>query len=306
MNSASELKPILCLVGPTGAGKTQVALEIAGTLGCEIVTCDAMQVYRGMDIGTAKPSQQQQAQIPHHCMDLVDVWQEFSAPDYQVDARAAVDSIQSRDRRPLVVGGTGLYLRALIDDIEFRGAPSPSRRRELEAKPLEELVGWLEMHAPARASKVDLANERRVLRQVELTLDVGPLPETDLGWHQRLSRYPAKIAVLAPQSREELYARINSRVDSMLASGWLDEVAQLLSTCDLWSKTAGNAIGYRQLISVIRGELAIEQAADEIKAKTRTYARRQLTWWRREPRARWFLGSPQEMSNDIAKWFQED
>lgn len=283
---AERRGPVGVLAGPTASGKTELSLRLAERLGAEVVMADAFCVYRGMDIGTAKPTREARAQVPHHCLDIVDPVEEFSAADFQNHARAALNDVQHRGRFPLLVGGSGLYLRAATDDIEFGGRPDAARRLELEAMPAGDLVGLLERLAPDRAARTDLANPRRVLRQVEQALD-GVAPP-DAGWTGRSSGFDVRFAVVAPADRSRLYRRIDTRIDTMLTSGWLDEVAHLGREYGELSKTARAAIGYAELHLVLQGEMEMSEAIECVRRRTRAFARRQLTWFRREPRAHWF------------------
>jgi len=295
---------VLALCGPTASGKTAISLELADCLDLEIVVCDSMQVYRGLDVGTAKPSVREQAGVPHHCLDLVDPSCEFCAVDYQRVARAAIDDIHRRAKTPLLVGGVGLYLRAALDDLVFSSPPDPVRRKQLEACSPAELVRVLQETDPVRAARVDLANPRRVLRAVEQALDGLP-SALDQAWLERSSLYPLALAVVAPSEREELRTRVDARVDAMMAAGWLEEVQHLAATFPVFSRTARGAIGYAELQQVLEGQLPLDSAIDRTKARTRKYARRQLGWFRGEPRAVWFRGQPEELTAPVQKFFQE-
>lgn len=285
-----DAAPVLAVCGPTAAGKSDVAARVVEALGArgvavEIVCCDSMQVYRGMDVGTAKASPAERAATPHHCLDLVQPWEPYSAAGYQRDARIAIGAIAERGSVALFVGGTGLYLRAALDDVSLDDAPpDPERRTHLESLPEADLVAELQRLDPARAARVDLANPRRVLRAVEIALDRGPAAAPDPSWAARAGR-PVSLAVIAPADRAELYRRIDERIDAMLAAGWLDEVGDLLAEPRGMSRTAASAIGYAELAEVVRGEAALEDAVVAIRRRTRSYARRQFTWFGREPRA---------------------
>lgn len=280
---------VAVLAGPTAAGKTAVSLRIAEELDAEIILADALCVYRGMDIGTAKPSAAERSRIAHHCIDLVEPSMEFSVADYQSAAHMAITEVHARGRLPLVVGGSGLYVRAATDAVDFAAPPDPCRRARLEAMPAADLVALLQELDPGRAEEIDLDNPRRVLRAVERALDGTPVqPE---GWADRASPFEVAYAVLAPGDRGSLYEDIDARMDRMLASGWLDEVSHLLDTHGELSRTASAAIGYAELRLVLRGELEMADARLRIRRRTRALARRQLTWFRREPRAHWFDAS---------------
>jgi len=302
--------PVLAVCGPTASGKTEVALEAAGALsasgvGVDIVCCDSMQVYRGMDIGTAKPGAVERGRVPHHCLDLVDASDEYSAADYQRDARAVIEEIHRTNRVPLMVGGTGLYLRAAVDDLHLTAPPDAARRGDLEALSLAELVARLQSIDPVRASRVDLHNPRRVVRAIEIALDQGPGLDRDPQWEDRRSRYRLSLAVVAPAEREQLRRRIDARIDAMLAAGWHDEVRRLWSDPRGMSRTAAAAIGYAELHRVDQGAISTSEAVALIRRRTRVYARRQFTWFRREPRAIWHSGIPAEVAGAVTSQFNE-
>lgn len=286
-----EAQRVVAITGPTAAGKSAVALALAAELDAEIVTCDAMQVYRQMDIGTAKPSAGERVAVAHHCLDLVEASDEFSAADYRQHARAAIGDVSARGRLPLIAGGTGLYLRAAVDEGELSVPPDPARRAELESWALDDLVARLVELDPGRAQEIDLANPRRVLRAVESAETSGPHVGGDSGWHERKSIYDLTIIAVAPRERTELYDAIDARVDAMLGAGWIDEVAALRARARPMSRTAQAAIGYAELGAVIDSDMTLDAARERIKARTRAYARRQLTWFRAEPRARRVYGS---------------
>ncbi len=299
---------MVAIAGPTGVGKSAVALDLAETVGVEVVSCDAMQVYRGMDIGTAKPSRVDRERLRHYCIDIVDPTEEYSAACYQRDAREAISAVGAKKLLPLLVGGSGLYLKAAIDDVEFPPAASPQRRRELEAMPLDELVAALRRLDPARAGSVDLANQRRVVRAIEIADQRGPQGGQASTLEGRSgegrsgavrARFDLDLFVIAPLDRQALYGDVDRRVDRMISAGWLDEVAALRSKYSTLSKTAGGAIGYRQLRQVLDGEIDLDQATTSIKSRTHSFVRRQLTWFRAESRATWLSGSIAEISGSI-------
>lgn len=307
----AEAAPVLAVCGPTAAGKSAVAHLLAGRLGgcgvaVEIVCCDSMQVYRRMDIGTAKPDAAERAATPHHCLDIVEPWQPYSAARYQRDAREAFAAIRARGAIPMIVGGSGLYLRAALDDVDLAstGAPDPELRERVEATPHADLVAELARIDPERAARTDLANPRRVMRAVEIALTVGPGLDPDPGWTDRRGRTPVSLAVVAPAERAELYARIDTRIDAMLARGWLDEVRVLLEDPRGMSRTAAGAIGYAELAEVVRSGRGLDEAVTAIRRRTRGYARRQGTWFRQEPRAVHHRGNSEELAAAVAAQFE--
>lgn len=300
---------VLAICGPTASGKTELAAHVVGALAArgvavEVVCCDSMQVYRRMDVGTAKPSAADRAAVPHHCIDLVDPWEQYSAADYQRDGRAALDAIAARGAVALVVGGTGLYLRSLLGDVDLSAAPpDPERRARLERVAHDDLVDELRRLDPARAARTDLANPRRVLRAVEIALDRGPGADVDAGWAHRSGR-PVCLAVVAPAERATLHERIDARVDRMLSGGWLDEVAELVADPRGMSRTASAAIGYAELAEVVRGDTTLDEAVTAIRRRTRGYARRQYTWFRREARAEHHRGDPGALAAPVVARFE--
>lgn len=305
---APEAQPVLAICGPTASGKSEVAARVVEALrergtAVEIVCCDSMQVYRRMDIGTAKPAAAERAATPHHCVDLVEPWEAYSAADYQRDAREAIESITSRGAVALFVGGTGLYLRAALDDVDLgEGRPDPDRRARLEQAGHSDLVDQLVRLDPERAARTDLANPRRVLRAVEIALDRGPGAGPDRGWTAREGR-PVCLAVVTPAERAELYRRIDDRVERMLRAGWLDEVRDLLADPRGMSRTASAAIGYAELAEVVRGDASLDDAVAAIRRRTRGYARRQFTWFCRESRAVHHRGGPDSLAASVIEQF---
>ncbi len=281
---------VVAVVGPTGVGKTALAERLAQRLGGEIVSADSMQVYRGMDIGTAKPPLVERL-VPYHCIDLVDPGEPYSAALYQGDARAAIADISARGARPVLCGGTGLYVRAALDDWKFpAGELRGESRGRYEALAAE--IGPPGVHAllderdPASAALVHANNVRRVVRALEM-LDEGTSYAAQAeGFSERRGVYDATIMGLTMQ-RAALYERIDARVDDMLAAGLLDEVARLLGAGYRGALTAAQAIGYKELVPVVEKGADRAEAVAAIKRATRRYAKRQLTWFRADPRVRW-------------------
>jgi tRNA dimethylallyltransferase len=284
------LVPVVAVVGPTGVGKTEVAEAVAFRLGGEIVSADSMQVYRGMDIGTAKPPVAER-RVPYHCVDLVDPGAPYSAALYQRDARASIADIHARGALPVLCGGTGLYVRAALDAWEFpAGDVGSSSRGGYEALAAD--GGALALHRvlvdrdPESAALIHPNNTRRVVRALEM-LDKGTIYAVQAaGFSERRSVYQAHIVGLT-MDRAALYARIDARVDAMLAAGLLDEVAGLLAAGYRDALTARQAIGYKELVPVVEDGADLAAAVDSIKSATRRYAKRQFTWFRADPRVRW-------------------
>lgn len=277
-------KPVVIL-GPTASGKSDTAMAVARTTNTEIVVCDAMQVYRGMDIGTAKPTLTDRTEVPHHCVDLVEATERFTVSDYQLAARAAVADIMSLGANALVVAGTGLYLTALIDELEFPGE-YPQVRKELEGeRRVEVLYRRLEELDPLAASRIEPTNRRRIERALEVTIGSGK-PFSSFG--PGTGAYPdngvTQIGILWP--REVLAARVEARVHRMMEAGFLAEVKTLVESRAL-SHTARQALGYAELIDHLHGECSLDEAVSDIIVHTRQFAVRQERWFRRDPRIRW-------------------
>jgi tRNA dimethylallyltransferase len=251
----------------------------------ELVVCDAMQVYKRMDIGTAKPTAEDQAQVPHHCIDMVAPSERFTVSDYQVKARAAVADITGRGKNALVVAGTGLYLTSLIDELSFPGE-WPEIRRELQQEPeVSRLYRQLKELDPEAASKIERSNRRRIERALEVCIGSGkPFSATGPGTGAYPDNGVVQIGLLWP--REMLVARVEQRVHNMMAAGFLDEVQQLRKDGNM-SHTAKQALGYAELLRHLEGKSTLDQAVGDIVIHTRQFAVRQERWFRRDPRITW-------------------
>jgi tRNA dimethylallyltransferase len=270
------------VLGPTASGKSDVAMAAAGEVaGTEIVAVDAMQVYRGMDIGTAKPTAADQAAVRHHCLDLVAPTVEFAVTDFVAAHDAAVDTI---DGRPLLVAGTGLYLAAVVDRLEVPGQ-WPDIRRRLDAEPdVGALWRRLDALDPVAAGRIEPGNRRRIVRALEVTVG-GGRPFSSYG--PGLQAYPPTVVTLIGLRwpRPVLAERIARRVTSMMDAGLLDEVVGLAAAG--FSRTAGQALGYRELLAHLDGRIGLDDAVEAIVLRTRQFAVRQERWFRRDPRVRW-------------------
>jgi tRNA dimethylallyltransferase len=287
MSAARPPSPIVGIVGPTASGKTDLALAIARRLPVEILVADSRQVYRGMDIGTAKPDAAARASVPHHLLDLVDPDQPFTVADWVQRARELVPEIAARGRLPLVVGGTGLYVGALVDGHDYATQGwSPELRaeltRRLEVEGLELLAAELERLDPVAAARIDRRNPRRVLRALERAREGGG------GAIPRATPYAGRVILIGlSRPREELYGRIDARARDLFGGGLVEEVAALLDAgfgADLRPMTGH---GYREAARLLTGEWTRDQAIDVTATRTRQYAKRQLTWFRRDARIAW-------------------
>lgn len=277
---------LLVLVGPTACGKTALALELAEHCPIEVVSADSRTVYRWMDIGTAKPSSDERARVPHHLLDVVDPDEPYTLAEYQSQALAAIARVRARSRIPLLVGGAGLYVSAVCDGLRLPDvAPDASYRASLEAQDWQSLEAQLASVDPASAARIDPKNKRRVIRALEVHHATG-VPFS--AWHSRRSEPPFTPAFIGLEvERAELYRRIDARIDSWLASDFVDEVRGLLERGYAPSLPSMSGIGYREIAQVLAGELGMTDAAQKMKAATHAYARRQLTWFRRDTRIQW-------------------
>lgn len=281
----------IAVLGPTAVGKSAVADRIANRLGGEIVNADSMQVYRGMDIGTAKTPPAER-RVPYHCFDLVAPGEPYSAALYQRDARAAIGDITARGMLPVIVGGTGLYVRAALDEFAFpAGELGGEIRRSIETRALE--IGADALHAelaaadPASAALIHPNNVRRTVRALEMLAVGRSYAEQSSGFAGREPHYPGTRFLGLTMDRTVLYERIDARVDTMIDAGLLDEVRTLLESGYRRALTAAQAIGYKELVPVVEGSAPLPDAVSAIKQASRRYAKRQLTWFRADPRIMW-------------------
>jgi tRNA dimethylallyltransferase len=278
---------IIC--GATATGKSDLAVALAQEIGAEIVNADSMQVYQGMDIGTAKLSHAERGGITHHLLDVLTVKQDSTVAWYQELARKTIDEIHSRGRDAIIVGGTGLYIKAIVDDLNFPDT-DPVIRSRLELEAIEQgpaaLFQRLEKLDPAAALAIDRANTRRIIRALEV-IEITGQPFTANLPREESSRYPAAFHFGLSQDRESLDIRVSNRVDSMWESGLVAEVETLVDQGLREGVTAQKALGYAQVLQMRDGVLTSEQAQEETKRVTRQYIRRQDTWFSRDSRLHW-------------------
>lgn len=295
--------PLLVICGPTASGKTDLAIALARKHGGEIVSADSMQVYRGMDIGTAKPTLWERNGVPHHLIDIRDPEEDFSVAEYTELARKVVCDIHARGKLPILAGGTGLYIHTFVNNIRMSdAAPDPALRAELEAlardRGNEHLWELLRECDPALAEKLHPNNSGRVVRALEVYRQTGiPMSEWQRRSREQPSEYRLLMIGLDCQDRQALYARIDRRVDSMMEQGLLQEASRLRGKC---GKTASQAIGYKELEAYFDGSCTLDEAVDRIKQETRRYAKRQMTWLRRDDRIRWLCADRYDYRSDIA------
>ena len=284
----NNLEPLpVFLAGPTAAGKSAVALELAEHIGGEIISVDSMQVYRGLDIGTAKPSPDEQKRVPHHLIDVARLDESFDAARFVFLANAAAAGIRSRGRVPIFCGGTGLYFKAFLEGLGGAPPSDPKIRAELELTPLETLLTELEQRDPATFQKVDRQNPRRVIRALEVIRITGrPFSGQRADWQAGRPAVPGHFIGLT-RPAGELSERIRRRVDEMFANGLVAETGALLQRGLAKNPTALQALGYRQVVEHLRGERPLAETIELVKIRTRQYAKRQLTWFRRQMKLEW-------------------
>ncbi len=295
-------RPLL-LAGPTAVGKSEVALRLAEKLDGEIISVDSMLVYRGMDIGTAKPSSADRARVPHHLIDVVDITEPFDAAKFIELAGNAEREIQSRGRTPIFCGGTGLYFKAYLEGLGKAPASDAKLRAELEATPLNSLLAELAMRDPVTFEKIDRQNPRRIVRAVEVIRITGaPFSAQRARWGVEAEGAKSQPVVFVGLARtaEDLKARIEVRVDRMFAAGIVAETQRLLERGLATNRTAMQALGYRQAAEHLQGSLSLAETVELVKARTRQFAKRQLTWFRRQARLEWIEVLPKESVDEIA------
>ncbi len=304
-------RPLLILAGPTAVGKTSVSVELAKELNGECISADSVQVYRGLDIGSAKVTEAERQGIPHHLIDVIDPAVNYDVSLFQKMAAEAIEKVYAKDKLPILVGGTGFYIQALLYGIDFSEEPDERQqeiRQQLEREAAEEggpdrLYARLQAVDPASTEKIHAHNVRRVIRALEYhTLHGRPISRHNEEERQRPPVYDAAFFVLT-DDREKLYARIDSRVDSMMSAGLLEEVKWLRDLGLSPDHTSMQGIGYKEMLQYLNGECSLPEAAEAIKKHSRNYAKRQLTWFRREAAAEWIDISKFNYEKDeIVKW----
>ena len=291
-SSVFHLRPLL-IAGPTAVGKSEIALGLAEQLGGEIISADSMQVYRGLDIGTAKPSAADRARVPHHLIDILDLTESFDAAQFTRLAHRAVAEIQSRGHVPILCGGTGLYFQAFLEGLGEAPAADPKLRAELEAAPLEQLLAELREHDPVTFEKIDKKNPRRIVRAVEVIRLTGK-PFSEVRSQKSEVRSQNSKFFCLTRATDDLRRRIDARADAMFARGLVVEVRELLKRGLEQNKTAMQAIGYRQVVEHLRGERGLAETIELVKIRTRQFAKRQLTWFRAQKNIKWIELKPDE------------
>ena len=293
---------IVVLTGPTGTGKTALAVELVERFGGEIVSCDSRQVYKYLDVGTAKPSEDELRRAPHHLVDYVDPAEPYAVTRYRDDADAVLADLAARGQTAWVVGGSWHYIQALIDRIEPpQVPPNPELRAELEREAAtsgpEAIHDRLAALDPVAAAAIDRRNVRRVVRALEVTLTLGR-PFSEVGRVRGAARPALKLALSMP--RDEVYARVDTRVDQMVAAGWLDEVRDLIERGYDESMPSLSSHGYREMMAVVRGTTSLEEAAQKTKWAVHAYIRRQTSWLKSQPDYQWIDTGPDALSQSAA------
>ena len=295
---------IICIAGPTASGKTALAVELAKELDGEVVSCDSMQVYKRMDIGTAKPTKEEMQGIVHHMIDVAEADEDFSVSRYCEMASPIVDDILARGKTAVIAGGTGLYMDSLIRGNAFAPFPSTGVREKLEAQAdregMEAMLKWLQSIDPEAAGRLHLSDRKRILRALEVYLETG---ETITEHNRKTQAVPPRYSPLWLgldfADRAELYRRIDTRVGLMLDMGLVEEIQNLLSSGIPEKCTAMQAIGYKEFVAALEGQCTIAQAADQVRQSSRHYAKRQLTWFRRNQGIHWLTRTTGEGGKEI-------
>jgi tRNA dimethylallyltransferase len=297
---------MIVIVGPTASGKTALSVALAKALDGEIISADSMQLYRGMDIGTAKVTPEEMQGIPHHMVDVLDPWESCSAARYVQEADPMLQDILARGKTAIVVGGTGLYVDALIQGRSFAPYPSTGKRQALEQeadqKGMEEMLGRLQAVDPDSAARLHVRDRKRILRALEVYQETGKtITQHNLETQQVPDKYDPLWLGLTFEPRQVLYDRIDLRVDRMLEQGLLQEIETLLSQGIPKTATALQAIGYKEFFPVLEGEMSLEAAVETVKQESRRYAKRQLTWFRRNPKIHWLTQQPGQDPEEVLR-----
>ena len=295
---------IICIAGPTASGKTALAVALAKELNGEVVSCDSMQIYQGMDVGTAKPTMEEMEGIVHHMIDIIRPDEDFSVSRYCQMAAPIVDDIIAMGKTAIIAGGTGLYMDSLIRGNDFAPFPSTGMREKLEAQAdregMEAMLALLTGIDPEAAAKLHLSDRKRIIRALEVYCETG---ETITAHNRKTQAIPPRYTPiwlgLDFASRAELYSRIDRRVDIMLAKGLVEEIRSLLASGIPDKCTAMQAIGYKEFTAALEGFCSIQEAADLVRKSSRHYAKRQLTWFRRNPAIHWLIRREGEGAEEI-------
>ncbi len=297
---------IICIAGPTASGKTSLAVALAKDLNGEVISCDSMQIYRRMDIGTAKPTAEERGGIPHHMIDVADPDEDFSVSRYCEMAAPIVDNIIARGKTAIIAGGTGLYMDSLIKGNPFAPFPSTGMRETLEAQAdkagMEAMLELLRSIDPDAAAKLHLSDRKRIIRALEVYYETGEtITAHNLKTQAIPPRYHPLWLGLDFADRSELYRRIDLRVSIMLEQGLVKEITDLLASGIPEKATSMQAIGYKEFVAALDGQCTIEEAAEEVRKSSRHYAKRQLTWFRRNKSIHWLTRTAGESTEEIIR-----
>ena len=298
------MNKIICVAGPTASGKTSLSIALAKALDGEVVSCDSMQIYRGMDIGTAKPTPDEMDGVVHHMLDVVSPADDFSVSRYCEMADPILQDILARGKTAIIAGGTGLYMDALIRGNSFAPFPSTGMREKLEAEAdaigMEAMVEKLRAIDPESADRLSINDRKRIIRALEVYYETG---ETITEHNRKTQAIPPKYNpiwfALEDENRQDLYDRIDRRVDLMLEMGLMDEIHRLLAEGIPEKSTAMQAIGYKEFLDAVHGYCTVQEAADLVKQSSRRYAKRQLTWLRRNESIHWLRRKPGQTTKEI-------
>lgn len=302
--------PLILLAGPTAVGKSEIALLLAEKLNAEIISVDSMQVYRGLDIGTAKPSQEERARVPHHLVDVIDLCEPFDAAQFVRIANKAVDDIRNRARFPILCGGTGLYFKAFLDGLGNAPPTNLMLRSQLESTPLPELLAELAQNDPAAYETIDRQNARRIIRAVEILRLTGkPFSQQRANWattsdeaarSTTSANKEGRFFVGLTRASADLQQRINTRVEEMFKHGLVPETEELLKHGLAQNRTAMQALGYRQVADYLRGLRSLPETIELVKIRTRQFAKRQMTWFKKYGPSTWINLSFQDKADSSA------
>ena len=294
------MNKLICIAGPTASGKTALSIALAEALDAQIVSCDSMQVYKYMDIGTAKPTVEERKGIVHHMLDVAEPDEDFSVSRYCAMADPIVADILARGQTAIVVGGTGLYMDSLIRGNAFAPFPSTGVRERLEAEPIEDVYARLSAIDPEAAARLHLSDKKRIIRAMEVYLETGiTITEHNRRTQLLPNKYDPVWFALEDENRQDLYDRIDRRVEIMLEQGLVEEIRSLLARGIPKKATALQAIGYKEFLAALDGQCTLAEAAAQVQQASRHYAKRQLTWFRRNPAIHWLRRKPGTSNEEI-------
>ena len=294
------MNKLICIAGPTASGKTALSIALAEALDAQIVSCDSMQVYKYMDIGTAKPTVEERKGIIHHMLDVAEPDEDFSVSRYCAMADPIGADILARGQTAIVVGGTGLYMDSLIRGNAFAPFPSTGVRERLEAEPIEDVYARLSAIDPEAAARLHLSDKKRIIRAMEVYLETGiTITEHNRRTQLLPNKYDPVWFALEDENRQDLYDRIDRRVEIMLEQGLVEEIRSLLVRGIPKKATALQAIGYKEFLAALDGQCTLAEAAAQVQQASRHYAKRQLTWFRRNPAIHWLRRKPGTGNEEI-------